>query len=126
MSADRLSLVLQLAGGAEKGRGEHGGRIDASDRVGPVTARHQAERLNPGSGVPVIAHVALQDVEGVGREALLRARIALQGASRNDVRVVGRGCTSTSPGAAVARLKPAPHEMGRVNAEVLPPAVETK
>ncbi|HEY6361430.1 MAG TPA: AAA family ATPase [Vicinamibacterales bacterium] len=90
VSADRLSLVLQLPGEPKKVAAN---TVDGSTLqidVGPVTTRHRAEQLNPAPGVPVIAQVALQDVEGAGREALLRARVALQGASRNDVRVVGR------------------------------------
>ncbi len=90
MSADRLSLVLQLA---EEPKKVASNTVDGSTLqidIGPVTTRHQAEQLNPGTSIPVIAQVALQDVEVAGREPVMRARVALQGASRNDVRVVGR------------------------------------
>jgi type II secretory pathway predicted ATPase ExeA/cell division septation protein DedD len=90
VSADRLSLVLQLP---EEPKKVAANTVDGSTlqvEVGPVTARHHAEQLNAGAGVPVIAQVALHDVEGAGREALMRARVALHGKNRSDVRVVGR------------------------------------
>jgi len=90
VSADRLSLVLQLAEEPKKVASSTVNGSTLQIDVGPVTARHQAEQLNPRTGIPVIAQVALQDVEGAGREPVMRARVTLQGASRSDVRVLGR------------------------------------
>ena len=64
---------------------------------GPVVAQHPAERLNAPAGVAVIAHVALENVASGREDVSVRVRVGLQGASRNDVRVVGRRVTWTSP-----------------------------
>jgi hypothetical protein len=85
-----MSLVLQLAEEPKKvvTRQVDGSTLEID--LGPVVSEHRAERLNTSAGVPVIARVDLHNVTPDGREPLMRARIALRGDSRNDVRVVGR------------------------------------
>jgi hypothetical protein len=89
-SADRTTLVLQLAEEPKKvlTRQVDGSTLEID--LGPVVSEHPAARLNASAGVPVVSRVDLQNVRSGGRDPLMRARIALRGESPSDVRVVGR------------------------------------
>jgi type II secretory pathway predicted ATPase ExeA len=89
-SADRTSLVLQLAEEPKKvlTRQVDGSTLEID--LGPVVSEHPAARLNASAGVPVVSRVDLQNVMAEGRDPLMRARIALRDDSPSDVRVVGR------------------------------------
>jgi hypothetical protein len=85
----RTSLVLQFAEEPKKvaTRQVDGSTIEID--AGPLVSPHDAQRLMAAAGMPAVVEVGLENVAS-GRAPLLRARIALQGAIRSDVRVVGR------------------------------------
>jgi hypothetical protein len=88
-ASGRTSLVLQLAEEPKKvaTRQVDGSTIEID--AGPLVSPYDAQRLMAAAGMPAVAEVGLENVAS-GRAPLLRARIALQGAIRSDVRVVGR------------------------------------
>ena len=120
-SADRTSLVLQLA---EEPKKVLTRQVDASTLeidLGPVVSAHPAARLNASAGVPIVSRVDLQNVMSEGRDPLMRARIAFRG-DNHDVRVVGRRVYVDF--APEGRLKPAPTYTTVVGAGFSRPAGE--
>ena len=102
----RTSVVLQLADEPKKVATR---QVDSSTLeidAGPVVSPHDAQRLTAATASPV-AEVGLENVTSA-RASLLRARIALRGATRSDVRVVGRRVYVDLVPASEGRLKPAP------------------
>jgi general secretion pathway protein A len=89
-SADRMSLVLQLAEEPKKvvTRQVDGSTLEID--LGPIVSEQRAARLTASAGVPVVASVDLQSITSDQRDPLMRARVVLRGANPSDVRVVGR------------------------------------
>jgi type II secretory pathway predicted ATPase ExeA len=118
-SADRTSLVLQLAEEPKKvlTRQVDGSTLEID--LGPLVSEQPAARLNASAAVPVVSRVDLQSVTSSGRDPLMRARIALRDSTPSDVRVVGRRVyVDFMPAFTEGRLKPAPTSVAAVEASV--------
>ena len=108
-SADRVSLVLQLAEEPKKVLTRQLEDSTLEIELGPVVSEQPAARLNASADMPVVSRVDLQSVTSGGRDPFMRARIGLRDNNRSDVRVVGRRVyVDFAPAFTEGRLKPAP------------------
>ena len=126
-SADRTSLVLQLAEEPQKvlTRQVDGSTLEID--LGPLVSEQPAARLNALADMPVVSRVDLQSVTAAGRDPLMRARIALRDGNRSDVRVVGRRVyVDFIPAAVAGRALSDPAQFAGAEAPALQPQVVSK